>query len=161
PVGTPVRRGPRGSGRPGGAGRPRPTRRGRALGPGARTGRAGAGGAMSDSGAHAETTASPPASPVRRTGHHRRPTRGPPPLRRRGRIAVTTVAWVALAAVLVAGAFLVSERTPWRAALDRASTWILQQLATVRTPWLTDVANGINAAGLYWHLVIGAAVVLL
>ena len=114
---------------------------------------------MSDSGAHAETTASPPASPVRRTGHQRRPTGAPPPLPRR--IAVTTTAWVALAAVLVAGAFLVSERTPWRAALDRASTWILQQLATVRTPWLTDVANGINAAGLYWHLVIGAAVVLL
>jgi membrane-associated phospholipid phosphatase len=115
---------------------------------------------MSDSGAHAETTASPPAtSAVRRTKRQRRPTGAPPPLPRR--IAVTTTAWVALAAILVTGAFLVSERTPWRAALDRASTWMLQQLATIRTPWLTHVANGINAAGLDWSPVIGVIVVLL
>ena len=95
---------------------------------------------MSDSGAHAETTASPPAPAVRRTKRQRRPTGAPPPLPRR--IAVTTTAWVALAAILVTGAFLVSERTPWRAAFDRASTSILQQLATVRTPWLTHVADG-------------------
>ena len=115
---------------------------------------------MSDSGAQAETTASPPATPaVRRTKRQRRPTGAPPPLPRR--IAVTTTAWVALAAILVTGAFLVFERTPWRAALDRASTWILQQLATIRTPWLTHVANGINAAGLDWSPVIGVVVVLL
>ncbi len=115
---------------------------------------------MSDSGAHAETTASSPAtSAVRRTRRQRRPTGAPPPLPRR--IAVTTTAWVALAAILVADAFLVSERTPWRAALDRASTWVLRQLATVRTPWLTHVANGINAAGLDWVPVIGVVVVLL
>jgi hypothetical protein len=114
---------------------------------------------MSDGGAHAEMTAPPAASAVQRTGRQRRPTGAPPPLPRR--IAVTTTAWVALAAILVAGAFLVSERTPWRAALDRASTWILQQLATVRTPWLTHVANGINAAGLYWSPAIGVIAVLL
>ena len=115
---------------------------------------------MSDNGAHAETTASPPTTTaVRRTKRQRRPTGAPPPLPRR--IAVTTTAWVALAATLVTGAFLVSERTPWRAALDRASTWMLQQLATIRTPWLTDVANGINAAGLNWSPVIGVVAVLL
>jgi len=115
---------------------------------------------MSESGAPAETTASPAAtSAVRRTGRQRRPTGAPPPLPRR--IAVTTTAWVALAAILVAGAFLAAERTSWRAALDRAGTWILQQLATVRTPWLTDVANGINVAGQDWHPVVGAVVVLL
>jgi membrane-associated phospholipid phosphatase len=113
---------------------------------------------MSDSGTHAETAASPAAT-VRRTGRQRRPTGAPPPLPRR--IAVTTAAWVTLAAILVTGAFLVSERTPWRAALDRASTWILQQLATVRTPWLTHVANGINVAGLYWAPAIGVISVLL
>jgi membrane-associated phospholipid phosphatase len=114
---------------------------------------------MSDSGAHAKTTAPPPASAVRRTKRQRRPTGAPPPLPRR--FAVTTTAWVALAAMLVGGAFLVSERTPWRAALDRASTWILQQLATIRTPWLTHVANGINAVGLDWPPAIGLALVLL
>ena len=113
---------------------------------------------MSDSGTHAETAASPAAT-VRRTGRQRRPTGAPPPLPRR--IAVTTAAWVALAAILVTGAFLVSERTPWRAALDQASTWMLQQLATVRTPWLTHVANGINVAGLYWAPAIGVIAVLL
>ena len=66
---------------------------------------------MSDGGVHAETTASPSATPaVSRTKRQRRPTGAPPPLPRR--IAVTTTAWVALAAILVAGAFLVSERTP-------------------------------------------------
>jgi membrane-associated phospholipid phosphatase len=115
---------------------------------------------MSDSGAHAETTASPPATAaVRRTKRQRRPTGAPPPLPRR--IAVTTTAWVALAAIVVGGAFLVSERTPWRAALDRLSTWILRQLVTVRTPWLTHVANGINSVGLEWAPVIGVVVVLL
>jgi membrane-associated phospholipid phosphatase len=115
---------------------------------------------MSDDTARADTAVgSPAASAVPRTGRQRRPTGAPPPLPRR--LAATTAAWVALAAILVAGAFLASERTPWRAALDRVSTWILQQLATVRTPWLTHAANGINVAGLYWSPVAGMTVVLL
>ena len=88
---------------------------------------------MSDGTARADTAVSPAAtSTVRRTRRQRRPTGAPPPLPRR--IAITTTAWLALAAISVTGAFLVSERTPWRAALDRVSTWMLQQLATVRTP---------------------------
>jgi membrane-associated phospholipid phosphatase len=115
---------------------------------------------MSESAARADTTVSPPATAaVRRTRRQRRPSGAPPPLPRR--IAMTTTAWLALAAILVTGAFLVSERAPWRAAVDQASTWLLRQLATVRTPWLTHVANGINAAGLYWHPVIGVLAVLL
>jgi membrane-associated phospholipid phosphatase len=115
---------------------------------------------MSESAARADTTVSPPTTAaVRRTRRQRRPTGAPPPLPRR--IAVTTTAWVALAAILVTGTFLVSGRAPWRAAVDQASTWLLRQLATVRTPWLTHVANGINTAGLYWHPVIGVLAVLL
>jgi hypothetical protein len=115
---------------------------------------------MSENTVGADTAVSPPAThAVRRTGRQRRPTGAPPPLPRR--IAVSTTAWLALAAILVTGAFLVSERAPWRAAVDQASTWLLRQLATVRTPWLTDVANGINAAGVDWHPVIGVLVVLL
>jgi hypothetical protein len=115
---------------------------------------------MTDGTARADTAAgSPAASAVRRTGRQRRPTGAPPPLPRR--IAVTTTAWLALAAILVTGAFLVSERAPWRAAVDQASTWLLRQLATARTPWLTHVANGVNVAGLYWSPVIGVIVVLL
>jgi membrane-associated phospholipid phosphatase len=115
---------------------------------------------MNDGTARADTAVgSSAASAVRRTGRQRRPTGAPPPLPRR--VAVTTTAWLALAAILVTGAFLVSERAPWRAAVDQASTWLLRQLATARTPWLTHVANGINAAGLYWSPVIGVIVVLL
>jgi len=111
---------------------------------------------MSDGTARADIAVGPQAaSTVRRTKRQRRPTGAPPPLPRH--IAVTTTAWLVLAAILVAGAFLVSGRAPWRAVVDQANTWLLQQLATVRTPWLTHVANGINTAGLYWHPVIGGA----
>ena len=115
---------------------------------------------MSDRGARADTTATPPsASAVRRTRRQRRPTGAPPPLPRR--IAVSTTAWLVLAAIFVTGAFLVSEGTPWRRTVDQASTWLLRRLAAVRTPWLTDLANGINVAGLYWYPLIGVVVVLL
>ena len=115
---------------------------------------------MSDSAETAQAPASQLAAPaVRRTRRQRRPTGAPPPLPRR--IGVSTTAWLVLAAITVTGAFLVSERTPWRRAADEASTWLLRRLAAVRTPWLTDVANGINVAGLDWHLVAGVAVVLL
>ena len=64
--------------------------------------------------------------------------------------------------VILAFAFLFSEITPWRRAGDQANTWVLLRLADVRTPWLTDVANGINAAGNGWGIpVIGVSVVVL
>jgi membrane-associated phospholipid phosphatase len=115
---------------------------------------------VSESGKPAPSATSQAAAPVvRRTGRQRRPTGAPPPLPRR--ITVSTTAWLALAAMLVTSAFLVSEQTPWRRAVDQAGTWVLRQLAAIRTPWLTDVANGINAAGLDWHPFIGVAVVVL
>ena len=115
---------------------------------------------MTDGPARSDATVSPPAAPaVRHAGRQRRPTGAPPPLPRK--IAVSTTAWLALAAIFVGGAFLVSEQSPWREAADQANTWLLRQLAAVRTPWLTHVANGINAAGLDWPLVIGVALALL
>ena len=92
---------------------------------------------------------------VRQTGRQRRPTGAPPPLPRR--IGWSTTVWVVLAAILVAGAFTLSERRLG----DQANTWLLRQLAAIRTPWLTDLANWINAAGMTWHPVIAVAVVLL
>jgi membrane-associated phospholipid phosphatase len=71
------------------------------------------------------------------------------------------MAWLALTAILVSGAFLVSERTPWLRVGDQASTWLLRQLAAVRTPGLTGPANWINTTGSTWHPAIGVAVVLL
>ena len=64
--------------------------------------------------------------------------------------------------VIVACAFLFSVRAPWLRADDQVNTWLLLRLADVRTPWLTDVANGINAAGNGWGLpVVGVSVVVL
>jgi hypothetical protein len=74
---------------------------------------------------------------------------------------VSTTAWLALAAIIVTGAFVASEQAPWRRGVDQADTWLLQRLAAVRTPWLTHVANAVNTAGLDWAPFIGVAVVVL
>ena len=57
-----------------------------------------------------DATASPPPA-VRRASRQRRPTGAPPPLP--GRIGPSATAWLALAAIVVSAAFLVSELTPW------------------------------------------------
>ena len=92
--------------------------------------------------------APPGRAPIPGARRQRRPTGAPPPLPHP--IALSTTAWVLLAVVIVAFAFLFSEITPWRRTGDQANTWVLLRLADVRTPWLTDVANGINAAGSGW-----------
>jgi len=102
----------------------------------------------------------PSDSPVQRTHRQRRPTGAPPPLPHP--IAISTTAWLLLAVVIVAGAFLISERGPWLRPGDRASTWFLRLLAEVRTPWLTDVANAIRVAGSGWGVTaVGLSVVVL
>ena len=64
--------------------------------------------------------------------------------------------------MVLAGAFLASQHTPWLRIDDRFSTWVLRWLAGMRTPWLTDVASGINAAGSGWGAtVLGLSVVAL
>jgi tRNA A-37 threonylcarbamoyl transferase component Bud32/membrane-associated phospholipid phosphatase len=99
----------------------------------------------------------PAAGPGRR---QRRPTGAPPPLPHP--VTGTTTAWLVLAALVLAGAFAASQHTPWLRIDDRASTWVLRQLAGVRTPWLTDVADGINGAGSGWGAaVLGLSVVAL
>jgi membrane-associated phospholipid phosphatase/tRNA A-37 threonylcarbamoyl transferase component Bud32 len=109
-------------------------------------------------------TAVPPApsdgTTVRRARRQRRPTGAPPPLPHP--IAVSTTAWLLLAIVILAGAFLFSELTPWLRLGDRVSAWFLRLLADMRTPWLTDVATAIKAAGTGWGVtVIGVSVAVL
>ena len=102
----------------------------------------------------------PAGSSVRRTSRQRRPTGAPPPLPRT--IAVSTTAWLILAVVVLAGAILVSQHGPSLRVDDRASTWVLRLLARGRTPWLTDLANGIKVVGSGWGVtVIGLAAVAL
>ncbi|HXZ74349.1 MAG TPA: hypothetical protein VEH31_26250, partial [Streptosporangiaceae bacterium] len=85
---------------------------------------------------------------VGRAHRQRRPTGAPPPLPHP--VTITTTAWLVLAAIALAAAFAAAQHTSWLRADDRAGTWVLQQLAAIRTPWLTHVANGINAAGYGW-----------
>ena len=102
-----------------------------------------------------------PPGPAAHTGRRqRRPTGAPPPLPHP--VIITTTAWLVLVAVALAGAFLAAQHTPWLRIDDQASTWVLRQLAGIRTPWLTDVASGINAAGSGWGAtVLGLSLVAL
>jgi hypothetical protein len=104
--------------------------------------------------------ASSPGPAVRKARRQRRPTGAPPPLPHP--FAVTTTAWLVLGAVVLAGAFLASQHTPWLRIDDRASTSVLRLLAGMRTPWLTGVASGINGAGSGWGATgLGLSVVAL
>jgi membrane-associated phospholipid phosphatase/tRNA A-37 threonylcarbamoyl transferase component Bud32 len=114
------------------------------------------------------TTVPGPAGPAglprdtagQRTRLRRRPTGEPPPLPHP--IAISTTAWLLLVVVIVASAFLISERTPWLRLGDHANTWFLRLLADVRTPWLTDIATAIKVAGTGWAVtVLGLSVVAL
>jgi membrane-associated phospholipid phosphatase len=118
----------------------------------------------------AERTTAPPAAPglatppggahAQRSRRQRRPTGAPPPLPHP--IAISTTAWLLLAIVIVAGAFLISERTPWLRLGDQANTWVQRLIAEMRTAWLTDVARAINAAGSGWAVTaFGLSVVVL
>ncbi|HJY99825.1 MAG TPA: hypothetical protein VJ305_03835, partial [Streptosporangiaceae bacterium] len=101
-----------------------------------------------------------PGPAVHKDRRKRRPTGAPPPLPHP--LTISTTAWLILGAVALAGAFLASQHTPWLRVDDRASTWVLRLLAGIRTPWLTDVANGINGAGSGWGATaLGLSVVAL
>jgi membrane-associated phospholipid phosphatase len=103
---------------------------------------------------------SPPGPAIHKTRRQRRPTGAPPPLPHP--VAITTTVWLVLVAVVLAGAFVASQHTPWLRIDDRVSTWVLRPLAGIRTPWLTDVANAIKVAGTSWGVtVLGLSVVAL
>ena len=102
----------------------------------------------------------PPGPAVHRAGRQRRPTGAPPPLPYR--VTISSAAWLVLAAIVLAAAFVAAQDTPWLRVDDQAGTQVLRQLAGIRTPWLTDVANGINVAGSGWGAsVLGLSVVAL
>jgi len=101
-----------------------------------------------------------PGSAVHRARRQRRPTGAPPPLPHP--FAVSTAAWLLLAAVVLAVAILITQHSPSLRLDDRFSTWVLGGLAGMRTPWLTDVANGIKVAGSSWGVtVLGLSAVAL
>jgi membrane-associated phospholipid phosphatase len=116
---------------------------------------------MSEDTERTVSPAAPPGNvPGQRTARQRRPTGAPPPLPHP--VRVSTTAWLVLAVVIVSCAFLISAHTPWLGLGDRTNTRFLRLLAEVRTPWLTDTARGIKAAGSGWGVtVLGLSVVAL
>src|SRR5271166_4350982 len=105
--------------------------------------------------------ASPPPGPAaRQAPRHRRPTGAPPPLPHP--VSVTTRAWLILAVVVLAGVTLISLRAPSLRLDDQVNSAVLRLFARTWTPWLTDVANGISAAGSGWGAtVVGLSAVVL
>ena len=102
----------------------------------------------------------PPGPAAHRTRRQRRPSGAPPPLPHP--FAISTAAWLFLAALALAGAVLSTKYAPSLRLDDRFSTWVLGLLAGIRTPWLTDLANGIKVAGSSWGVtVIGLSAVAL
>ena len=66
----------------------------------------------------------PPGPAVRKGRRQRRPTGAPPPLPHP--VTITTTAWLVLVAMVLAGAFLAAQHTPWLRIDDRVSTWVLR-----------------------------------
>jgi len=115
---------------------------------------------VSENTEHTAAPSTPAGAPAPRTARQRRPTGAPPPLPHP--IAISTTAWLLLVLVILGSAFAVSERTSWLRLGDRASTWLLRLLADGRTPWLTDLAEGIKEAGSGWGVtVVGVSVLAL
>jgi hypothetical protein len=94
------------------------------------------------------------------TRQRRRPTGAPPPLPHP--VSVTTRAWLVLAVVVLAGVIMISVRAPSLRLDDQVNSAVLRLFARTRTPWLTDVAHGISAAGAGWGATVAglSAVVL-
>jgi tRNA A-37 threonylcarbamoyl transferase component Bud32 len=102
----------------------------------------------------------PPGSALQRTPRHRRPTGAPPPLPHP--VSVTTRAWLVLTAVLLAGMIVILVRAPSLRLDDQVNAAVLRLLVRTRTPWLTDVADGICAVCSGWGAtVIGLSAVAL
>jgi tRNA A-37 threonylcarbamoyl transferase component Bud32 len=94
------------------------------------------------------------------TPQRRRPTGAPPPLPHP--VSVTTRAWLVLAVVVLAVVIVISVRAPSLRLDDQVNSAVLRLFARARTPWLTDVARGISAAGSGWGAtVIGLSAVAL
>jgi tRNA A-37 threonylcarbamoyl transferase component Bud32 len=104
--------------------------------------------------------ASLPPGPAVRPTLRRRPTGAPPPLPHP--VSVTTRAWLILAVLVLAGVIVISLRAPSLRLDNQVNTAVLRLFARERTPWLTDVARGISAAGSGWGAtVIGLSAVVL
>src|SRR5436309_2474958 len=92
----------------------------------------------------------------------RRPSGAPPPLPRK--LGITGAMWIVMLVVVFVAAGVFAASSPIARLVERIDTWWLKVLADVRTPWLTDLAQGIKAAGSGWAVTglgLGICVVLM
>jgi tRNA A-37 threonylcarbamoyl transferase component Bud32 len=87
---------------------------------------------------------------VRRTRKQRRPTGAPPPLPRK--LGMSGTLWLGLMVYVGIVGVLVLRVDPVLRFSDRIETWWLQQLAGIRTDWLTSVMRGIKVVGSGWGM---------
>jgi membrane-associated phospholipid phosphatase/tRNA A-37 threonylcarbamoyl transferase component Bud32 len=100
---------------------------------------------MDGSSGHALPAARDVTPPVGRRGRRRRrPTGEPPPLPRH--LESTGVGWMVAAAGLIALTLLVFTAGRYGRGVSFAvvDNWVVEQLAAVRTPWLTSLMRGVS-----------------
>src|SRR5436190_527652 len=74
---------------------------------------------------------------ARRTRRERRPTGAPPPLPRN--IGASGKLWLGLITYVAISCIVFLRYGPFLKISDQVDTWWLQQVAVIRTPWLTHV----------------------
>jgi tRNA A-37 threonylcarbamoyl transferase component Bud32 len=100
----------------------------------------------------------PHADTIKRTRKQRRPTGAPPPLPRK--IGLSGTFWLAMMAAVAVVTVLLLRADPVLRFADRADSWWLQQVAHVRTGWLTTAMRGVKTVGSGWGVtILGLALV--
>lgn len=106
---------------------------------------------------HASSVALAPSGVVG-ARRRRRPTGAAPPLPRH--LGATGKVWLAVLVVLLAWVVVTLLFEPAERATDRFDSAVLEQVAGVRTPWLTDVATELNRFGSGWAVTVLAVGVI-
>ncbi len=100
-----------------------------------------------------------PAPPTAtRTRRRRRPSGAPPPLPKH--IGTTGTGWLIAFGVLLVWAILAHNSTAVGGFTDRVDSAILRQFARLRTPWLTDIADGVESGFSFWITTMATLVLI-
>src|SRR5262245_328835 len=94
------------------------------------------------------------ASTAHRSRRRRRPTGAAPPLPRS--LGSTGRLWLTVLGVFVAWIAVLVFWAPARRVTDQADAAVLRQIVRLRTPWLTQIARGIDRIGPGWILTLVA-----
>ncbi len=89
---------------------------------------------------------------LRRTRRRRRPSGAPAPLPRK--IGTTGTGWLIASVVVLAWTGLAVNFAWFGRITDQVDSWVLRQVASVRTGWLTDVARMIDRIATGWVITI-------